>query len=172
MSLLVELLPTAGKALVVGGGSVAERKVRGLVDAGFAVTVVAPGISAGIRKLSGVELRVRPFAESDVPGHALVFACTSEREVNRQVGEAARSHLIPVVVADRQDESTFFTPAVHRDGDLTVAVATNGASPVLAQEVRNRVAVCLGTGWAARVRAAKKQRLARLAAGRAETPDE
>ena len=164
MSLMIELLPSAGPALVVGGGTVAERKVRGLVEAGFKVTVVAPEVSDAIRGLRGVSVHQKPFHETDMPGHTLVFACTNDRETNRRVGAWAHELRIPAVVADSQAESTFFTPAVHRDGDLTVAVSTAGASPVLAREVRDRVAAALGEGWAEHVTAARKERRSRLAA--------
>jgi len=166
---MIELLPAAGRALVVGGGAIAERKVRGLVEAGFAMTVVAPEVSEGIHKLPEVDIRDHAFTEGDIPGHAIIFACTNDRAVNRQAGAAARARGIPVAVADRQDESTFLTPAVLRDGDLTVAISTGGASPALAREVRDRVAAALGSGWAARIAEAREDRTARLAAGRVET---
>jgi siroheme synthase-like protein len=170
MSLMIELLPAAGPALVVGGGVVAERKVRALVEAGFCLSVIAPVVSEAIRA-AGVDLQLRPFEEGDVEGHAVVFACTDVRDVNRSVGEAARRRCIPVVVADSQEESTFFTPATHRDGDLAIAVSTHGASPGLAREVRDRIAGTLGTGWGERVASARAQRQSRLAAGRNEVAD-
>ena len=99
MGLIVELYPSAGPALVVGGGSVALRKARGLVEAGFAVDLVAPEVAPELRALTGVTIRERAFAASEVPGHAIVFACTDRREVNRAVGEVARAAGITVVVA-------------------------------------------------------------------------
>ncbi len=172
MSLMIELLPAAGRALVVGGGAVAARKVRGLVAGGFSVTVVAPEVGATIRRLPGIDVRTQAFAEADIPGHAIVFACTNDRAVNKRVGEAARRLGIPVVVADRQEESTFFTPSVVRDGSLTVAVSTGGASPSLARAVRDLVAGMVGDGWAAKIAKAREDRASRLAAKRVETGDE
>jgi precorrin-2 dehydrogenase/sirohydrochlorin ferrochelatase len=157
MSLPIGLLPRFGRALVVGGGGVAERKVAGLVEAGFAVTVVAPRVNSAIRGRVA-EIRARPFEPGDLEGHAIVFACTDDRRVNRAVGEAARARGLPVLVADSQAESTFFTPAVHRDGDLVVAVSTGGASPRLAAELRDRVARALGEGWAHAVAVARAKR--------------
>jgi len=158
MSLLIELLPSAGPALVVGGGEVAGRKVRDLRDAGFALTVVSPEISEEIASTDGADLVPREFRDEDVDGFALVFACTNSRAVNRRVGQAARRHGLPVVVADSQDESTFFTPAAHRDGGLTVAVSTGGASPGMARDLRNLIAERLGPGWAEKVQAARRER--------------
>jgi precorrin-2 dehydrogenase/sirohydrochlorin ferrochelatase len=164
MSLMIELLPSLGPALVVGGGQVALRKVMGLVEAGFLISVVAPEIDPAIAPLPGVEILRRRFEDDDVDQHVIVFACTNVRAVNRAVGEAARSFGVPVVVADSQEESTCFTPAVHRDGGLLVAVSTGGASPSLAAEVRDRIAAALGDGWAGRIEAAREER----AASRAE----
>lgn len=158
MSILIELLPCFGRALVVGGGTIAERKIRGLVEGGFCVTVVAPQVAAGIPALPGVTVHARRFSEADIAGHTLVFACTDDRTVNRQVGEAARASGALVGVADRREESTFYTPAVHRDGDLAVAVSTGGSSPALARDIRDLVATALGRGWNERVAAARTER--------------
>ena len=166
MSILIELLPCFGRALVVGGGAIAERKIRGLVEGGFSVTVVAPQVAGGIPGLPGVTVHARPFSEADIAGHVLVFACTDDRAVNRQVGEAARASGALIGVADRREESTFFTPAVHRDGDLAVAVSTGGSSPVLARNIRDLVATALGRGWSERVAAAGAERTERYRTGR------
>lgn len=161
---MLELLPSVGPALVVGGGAVAARKVQNLVEGGFAVTVIAPNIAPEIRAHESVTFVTAPFEPADLPSdapYALVFACTTDRETNRLVGELARRARIPVLVSDAQSESTFFTPAVHRDGDLTVGVSTGGASPTLARDLRDRVARALGDGWAEKVAAARQERSAR-----------
>lgn len=167
--LMIEVRPDAGHALVVGGGKVAARKVRNLAGAEFLVTVIAPSVLAEIRLAPHVTVLERAYADGDLDdsGFALVFACTDSREVNRAVGAAARARNIPVLVADRQAESTFFTPAVLRDGDLAVAVSTGGASPALAKVIRERIVAALGPGWSGVVRTARSEReshLARLAA--------
>ncbi|MBE0608725.1 MAG: bifunctional precorrin-2 dehydrogenase/sirohydrochlorin ferrochelatase [Dehalococcoidia bacterium] len=166
MSVMIELLPSAGPVLVVGGGAVALRRVRNLSDGGFRITVVAPSILDEIRGLPGVTCFARTFIDTDIPDGesrwALVLACTGERDVNRRIGEAARAHAIPVVVADSQDESTFFTPATLRDGGLQVAVSTGGADPALAKQLREKIATALGPGWASLVERARSARQSRL----------
>lgn len=164
MSVMIELKPEAGPVLVIGGGAVAARKVRTLAEGGVAVTVVAREVAREIAALNGVRALVRDFERADVASEpwALVMACTDDREVNRRVGELARELGIPVLVADSQDESTFFSPAVFRDGDLQVAVSTGGADPGLAKSIRERIVAVLGTGWAERVAAARQRRRERL----------
>ena len=166
MTLLIDLQPWFGRALVVGGGPVAARKVRSLTEAEFEVTVIAPDVMDEIRTRPFVTVVQRRFEQSDLDlglGFALVFACTDDRETNRAIGAACRLRRVPVLVADSQDESTFFTPAVLRDGDLAVAVSTGGASPALAKEIREKIAAAIGPGWDATVRRARAEREVRLA---------
>ncbi|HXU24336.1 MAG TPA: bifunctional precorrin-2 dehydrogenase/sirohydrochlorin ferrochelatase, partial [Tepidiformaceae bacterium] len=166
--LMIEVLPGAGHALVVGGGTVAARKVRNLEASQFSVTVIAPVVLEEIRLAPHVTVFEREYREGDVElgvGFALVFACTDSREVNRAVGLAARGRGVPVLVADRQAESTFFTPAVLRDGDLAIAVSTGGASPTLARVIRERIVAALGPGWSGVLRTARAEREERLARG-------
>lgn len=166
MSVMIELRPSAGPVLVVGGGAVALRRVRNLSEGGFRITVVAPSILDEIRGLPGVMCFARTFIDTDIPDGesrwALVLACTGEREVNRRIGEAARAHAIPVVVADSQEESTFFTPATLRDGGLQVAVSTGGADPALAKALREKIAAVLGPGWSNLIEEARRARQLRL----------
>ena len=158
MSILIEILPSSGTVLIVGAGNIGLRRARLFIDAGFAVTVVAPTLIPGFADLPIARIVLREFEDADISGHALVCACTSVRGVNAHIGELARKHRIPVVVADRQAESTFFMPAIHRDGSLVVGVGTAGASPRLAAELRDRVATCLGEGWASRIEDAREER--------------
>lgn len=169
MSMMIDLQPSAGPALVVGGGAVALRKVRNLAEGEFQATVIAPDVLDEIALLPFVSVVRRGFEDADIdvaPPWSLVFACTNVREVNRRIGELARAHNIPVVVTDRQAESTFFTPATIRDGELAIAVSTGGASPGMAKLIRERIVSALGPGWGAVARLARQERDERLAARR------
>jgi siroheme synthase-like protein len=164
--MMIELRSDAGPALIVGGGTVALRKARNLAEGEFRFTVIAPEIRDEMRSLAFASTHERPFEEQDIdaaPSWSLVFACTDDRAVNRRIGELARARNIPVVVTDAQDESTFFTPAMIRDGDLAIAVSTGGASPKLAKFIRERIITSLGPGWASVVHLARNEREERLA---------
>lgn len=165
MSMMVELQPSLGPALVVGGGAVAVRKVRSLLEGGFDVTVIAPELNEGFAELSGYTWVQRNAEDGDTSGYALVMACTHDREVNRRIGETCREQQKLVLVADAQQESTFYTPAVHRDGELSVAIGTAGASPGMARQLRDQLAQALGTGWGERIQAERELREARLGRG-------
>lgn len=116
--------------LVVGAGSVAERKVRVLNDFGARVFLVAPEVN-------------RPFAEADLDGRALVVAATDDAALNARIARLCRARGILVNVVDDPGNCTFIFPAYVRKGPLTVAVSSGGTCPVAAQIVRDRAAPLL-----------------------------
>jgi siroheme synthase-like protein len=138
--MLINLQPSLGRALVVGGGPVGLRKATKLVESGFSVTVVAPAVVAGLETLPGPRIRRREFRTSDLRGHALVFACTNHRETNRRVGELARSRGLPVCVCDAPEESTFWGVASFRKGEVEVGISSDGRDPKLARRVKEGLA--------------------------------
>jgi siroheme synthase-like protein len=129
--------------LVVGAGSVAFEKIEGRLDAGARVTVVAPEVSGRVealacsRRLALVRGRYRT---EDLEARFLVVAATSTTSVNEGVyaDAAARGMLCNVV--DVPELCSFILPAVHRDDPIAVAISTGGASPALAQRLRDDVA--------------------------------
>lgn len=139
MGYLVNLVLDRKPAVVVGAGSVALRKVLGLLAAGARVTVIAPRSCDDIRGLAStgrIALVERGYARGDLAGAFLVIAATADESVNVSISEEARSLNILVNVVDRPAVCTFTLPAVVRRGDLTLAVATEGRCPALARALR------------------------------------
>ncbi len=133
--------------MVVGGGGVANRKARKLLQARARVVVVSPEIEPELESVA-VEVRRRPYREGDLEGAFLAFAVTDVREVNAAVALEARERGIPVNVADRPGEGDFTLPSTLRRGRLQVAVSTGGASPTLAGRVRRELEGLFGPEWA------------------------
>jgi precorrin-2 dehydrogenase len=129
--------------LVVGAGPVGLEKAAGLVDCGAQVTVVAPRAVPGIAEL-GVDWLARRYVTADLDGRFLVIAATSDTVVNRRVFADAEARGLLCNVADVPDLCSVILPAVHREGPIAVAVSTGGASPALAQALRDRVAMQVG----------------------------
>jgi siroheme synthase-like protein len=136
----VVLRLTGKPCLVVGGGSVAQRKVEGLLAAGADVTVVAPEVEPGLAALAGVTVERRPYRASDVDGRWLVIAATGDRGVQQQVFDDGERAGVWVNAADDPARCAFYLPAVLRREPVIVAVSTQGRSPALAAWVRDRVA--------------------------------
>ena len=130
---------TGVRVLVVGGGTVAARKVEGLVAAGADVTVVATTVVATVRHLD-VQVRLRAYQRDDLAGAQLVVVATDDAVVNATVAQDCRTAGVWVNAADDPANCTFILPAVTRRDPLTVAVSSGGASPAVAQYVRDRIA--------------------------------
>lgn len=125
--------------LVVGGGSVAEGKVEGLLDAGARVTVVSPSLTVRLTAWAAADRiahRAREYRADDLDGQHLVFAATDRREVTEAVAADGRQRGLWVNAADDPVYCDFLLPSVLRRGRLVVAVSTGGASPALAARVR------------------------------------
>ncbi len=131
------------RCLVVGAGSVGLEKARGLVDCGAEVTVVAPEADQGIETLPVRWIR-RAYESADLEGCFLACAATSVQEVNRRVFADAEARQVLCNVADVPELCSFILPAVHRRDPIAIAVSTGGASPALAQRIRDEVAARYG----------------------------
>ena len=125
--------------LVVGGGEVALRKVKGLLAAGAKVQVVSPEACTELGQLDGVEIRTGQYTPSILQGVVLAVAATDSPETNARVFADCRARGVLCNVVDRPECCDFIVPAVLRRGPLTVAVSTGGASPALAGRIRRRL---------------------------------
>jgi precorrin-2 dehydrogenase/sirohydrochlorin ferrochelatase len=139
----VHLVLAGRRCLVVGGGRVAAQKVRGLLDAGAEVTVVAPEVDPGI-VATGVEVERRPYRSPEAGGYRLVVAATGDPEVNQAVFDDAEAAGVWVNSADDPQRCSFILPARVRRGRLTVTVSTGGHSPALSSWLRERLEEQLG----------------------------
>jgi len=129
--------------LVVGAGRTGVEKARGLVECGAAVTVVAPQAEPELAEL-GVEWVRRTYRRSDLDGRFLVVAATSNPSLNRRVHADAEARSLFCNVVDVPELCSVILPAVHRAGPIALAVSTGGASPALAQELRDRLGAQIG----------------------------
>jgi uroporphyrin-III C-methyltransferase / precorrin-2 dehydrogenase / sirohydrochlorin ferrochelatase len=138
-------LDLTGRAVVVvGGGRVALRRARALVEAGAAVTVIAPQVRPEFDEL-GVHVVPRGYRDGDLYGCWLAHAATDDPAVNAAVAAAAERDRIWCVRADDASASAAWTPSVARHGDVTVAV-TAGADPRRAAKLRAALALALAEG--------------------------
>ena len=125
--------------LVIGAGRIGTGKAALLVGAGARVTMIARERLADLPTglTSFVE---RDYHDGDLRGFALAVSATGDANVNDRIVEEARRTNVWLNVVDDPGRSDFYFTAVHRDGDVTVSVSTEGASPALAQELRSMIA--------------------------------
>jgi precorrin-2 dehydrogenase/sirohydrochlorin ferrochelatase len=168
MAYIINLDMKQRLALVVGGGSVALRKVSSLLEAEAVAKVVAPSICPGLRALTGsekVSLVERCYTAADLEGAFLVVAATDSEAVNQQVSKDAFGLGLLVNVVDRPELCSFTLPAVARRGDLRIAVTTEGRCPAFAQALREELEQTYGKEYGKAVAYFGELRKSLMAAG-------
>lgn len=130
------------KALVIGGGRVAQRKVETLLDYGASVRIVSKELTPRLRSLAD-EKRIQysgpELNEDQFEGIMLVVSATDDVNLNHEVSRRAQGKGLLVNVVDQPEECNFILPSILRRGDLQVAVSTSGKSPALAKKIREEL---------------------------------
>ncbi len=150
---IVDLYPTSLRllgrpVLVVGGGTVASRRAKALLDAGAQVTLVAPVLSAPARALADAGLltwHARGYESTDMAVAWYAVAATNNKSVDTQVAADAEAARIWCVNGSDAQASAAWTPAVATVEDIKVAVNAGG-DPLRAVAIRNAIAAALETG--------------------------
>lgn len=128
--------------LVVGGGSIAARKVALLRKAEGAVTVVSPELCSELSELAAegkIQYKKKTFSADDMAESVLVIAATNQRDVNQQVSALAHEKKLPVNVVDNPDLCSFIMPSMIDRSPVQIAISTGGTSPVLARMIRTKL---------------------------------
>ena len=141
---------TDRRCLVVGGGSVAEGKVRGLLAAKADLTLVAPSLSSDLQQLGSagrIRHLDREYESNDLEGADLCFVATDDGAINARVAADCRERGVWVNAADDPANCDFILPAVVRSGSVVVAASTSGTSPALARRLREELTAFLDEGY-------------------------
>ena len=135
------------RCVVVGGGEVAARKTRSLLEADADVTVVSPEAAADLHVLAdagAITYYQRRYAAGDLEGAILVYAATGDSAVNAEVAAEGRARGLLVNVVDTPELCNFISPAVVRRGAMQLAISTSGRSPALARILRTQLESIIG----------------------------
>jgi precorrin-2 dehydrogenase/sirohydrochlorin ferrochelatase len=135
----VNLLVAGRRVLVVGGGTVAAEKARGLLNAGAVVHVVARSVSDAVRSLD-LTWDERPYERGEVTGYRLAVACTNDPAANQAVFDDGEAAGVWVNAADDPERCSYTLPARLDRGRVLVTVSTGGHSPALASWLRDQLA--------------------------------
>jgi siroheme synthase-like protein len=148
----VACLRLAGRrCVVVGGGAVGLEKVEGLLACDADVTLVAPDAVPELAEHArdgSITWERREYRSGDLDGAFLVIASTDVTDVNIRVFEDAERRAMLVNVVDVPPLCNFILPAIVRNGPLTIAISTAGASPALAKRMRDEIAEQFGEPYA------------------------
>ena len=137
--------------LVVGGGSVAEGKVQGLLAAHAEITVIAPQLTDTLRELvdsKRIQHTAREYQPGDLDDCSICFVATDDGAINARVAADCRARGVWVNAADDPANCDFILPAVVRSGKVVVAASTGGASPAMARRLREELTAFVAEGYA------------------------
>jgi siroheme synthase-like protein len=149
------------RCVVVGGGTVAERKVVALLEASAAVTVISPVLTELLKRWVDerrINHSAKNYAPGDIAGYELAFVATDDSTVNAAVHEEGKNRGVWVNAADDPAQCDFILPAVIRRGGLVVAISTGGASPAAARAIREELDQYLTDDYAGFVQIASEVR--------------
>lgn len=127
------------RCIVVGGGQVALRKIKMLLEHQADIEVISPVLCSKLQELADneqVHVIPRQYQKGDLRGATIVISATDNADINREVIEEARRSAILINVVDSPKESDFIVPSYLRQGDISVAISTGGRSPALARKIR------------------------------------
>jgi precorrin-2 dehydrogenase len=136
----VNLRVSGHRCLVVGGGAVAAQKVRGLLECGADVIVVAPEVCEDLASLGeAVTIHRRSYRSNDLAAMRLIVAATGDPEVQSRIAADARAAGVLVNSADDPDNCDFTLPSRVRQGHVLVTASTSGHSPALSVWLRRQL---------------------------------
>jgi siroheme synthase-like protein len=130
------------RCAVIGGGQVALRKVRSLLEHGASVDVISPELCPELAELAAegqVHIFKRSYEAGDLRDIFIAIAATDDGQVNHDLLREAGDQKVLVNVVDDAENCDFIVPSSLRRGDVTIAVSTSGRSPALARKIRTRL---------------------------------
>jgi len=139
------------RCLIVGGGTVAFRKLKRLLACSAIVTVISPEFAPDFFQISTDNhfmLIKREVKKTDIDHYFMVFATTSDAKINEALSEWARQKNILCNIADNPNLSDFTLPSVVEQGDLNITISTNGKSPALSKHLRKQFMQLFGQEYA------------------------
>ena len=163
---------TGQACLVLGGGSVAERKVRRLLDEGAVVTVIAPALTPALQILAEehqLSWQRRTYQPGDETTFFLIICATDDEAVSQAVSAAAKAQGKLLNVCDVPDLCNFTLPSIVRQGDLQLTISTNGKAPAFSRCLRKHLEQHFDERygrWMAELAAIRKEGQALLATSR------
>ncbi|WP_158212381.1 precorrin-2 dehydrogenase/sirohydrochlorin ferrochelatase family protein [Natranaerobius trueperi] len=140
----------AKACLIVGGGKVATRKVKSLLESEANITVISPEVTDQLLNWYNKNLIIwksKQFDLDDVKKYNLIYACTNDDDLNKEIAKFAKRYDKFVNIATSLEDSNFIVPSKLERGDLSLAISTQGKCPVLAKKVRKDLEAQFDNQW-------------------------
>lgn len=127
------------RVLVVGGGRVAERKVRTLLKFKAKIKVISPEVTKGLERIKDkdlIELERKNYEENDLLGVDFVISATNNRMLNKKVSSDAKKMGVYANIVDDPELCDFIMPSIVKRGPLILAISTSGKAPLFSKKLR------------------------------------
>lgn len=126
---------------VIGGGKIAERKIKSYVGSGARITVVSPSVTEDLYQLileKEVNWKEKHYERIDTEDAFYIIAATSNPALNERIIKNCKQNQLSLNVSNHQSSNTMM-PAIIKRKNLQIAISTNGASPMLAKKIRDQI---------------------------------
>ena len=137
--------------LVVGGGEVAERKIKNLLTHSCRIYISSPNLTSYLKALvDRGEVRIidPDSLDESLDKVFMVIAATDDSALNSRIASKAKERGILVNSVDQPRDCTFIVPSIVKSGDLQIAISTAGKSPALAKKIRGELESTFGPEYA------------------------
>ena len=134
------------KIVVVGGGSIATRRIKTLLSFTRNIDVVAPKVTMELSELGKagiVNLFLRPVKRSDFTGAYMVIAATNDRKLNDVICTVCKEEGIYVNVSSDKEKCDFYFPGIFMQDEIVVGVTASGLDHKKARRVREEIQAVL-----------------------------
>ncbi len=130
---------TDQKVLIIGGGKSAFKKIKILQNFGVEVEVLALEILDEIKE-NGIKFKQKKYEKKDIKGYLMLYSCSNDLELDKQIVQDAMSMGVLVNIHDKPGLCQFISPAIYKEGNLTVAVGSNGEDVFKSIKTRDMIA--------------------------------
>lgn len=125
--------------LIIGGGLVALRKVRMMLEFEAKVRVIAPILTKELYSIKGICVEEREFSFCDLEEQDMVIAATNLVELNKEIAAACKKRGIPVNVVNFPESGSFICPAYEKTGSVVAAFSSGGKNPAISQYLKGKM---------------------------------
>jgi len=127
------------KCVIIGGGTVALRKIEKLLPFNPDITVIAPEICDEIGQMKEVKICNKEFEDKDIYSAFMVISATDDKELNAHIFELCKAKNIFINTVDDKEKCGFIFPALVKSDNVTVGISTSGKSPLYARFLRETI---------------------------------
>lgn len=126
------------KILIIGGGRTALKKIKILQRSNATIELIAEKISDEVHQ-TGVVCRQKTYEKSDLSGYLMLYSCANNTALDKQIAEDGKEMGVLVNIHDTPELCQFVSPAIYRDGNISVAVSSNAENVHEAIRLRNLI---------------------------------